>query len=211
MSLNKLLTVIAVPVLSCVCVSVYAAPDGSSGWYGGVSAGRSTNRFESSDFRSGVAGVSESSNEHDTAWKLYGGYKFNPTFGIEGGYTDLGKFNYNYLDGAGNAAQQNYKVDGFSLAGTATVPLGQGFSAFGKAGVFMSKASDSASGTAVGFNQLNGSHRVGTPLLGVGLQYDLDKTYALRAEYENFGRVGDQTGSGRANADLLSVGLNVKF
>lgn len=210
MSMKKVLPIIAAPLISFIGTSAHAAPE-DSGWYGGVSAGRSANRFETGDFSSGVAGVSESSDERATGWKLYGGYKFNQTFGIEGGYVNLGKFNYGYADGAGNAAQQSYKVNGFSLAGTATLPLGQGFSAFGKAGFFVSRAADSASGTAVGFTQLNGDHRVATPLLGVGLQYDLNKSYALRAEYENYGTVGNQAASGRAKADLLSVGLTFKF
>src|SRR5450759_108836 len=106
-SIVSRLTVLA--VLSGLALSASAA-DG--GWYGGLSLGRSTNRFNTADFASGIPGVSESQNQKDEAFKFFGGYQFNANFGLEGGYTDLGKFSYNY-SGATSAAS-TYKTHAWS-------------------------------------------------------------------------------------------------
>src|ERR1035437_3684757 len=68
------------------------------------------------------AGVGASKTDtKETSWKLYGGYQFNSTWGLELGYTDLGRF-------------RGSDIDSWSLAGTATLPLGERWSLRGKLG-----------------------------------------------------------------------------
>lgn len=205
------LTVVA--VLSGLALSASAA-DG--GWYGGLSLGRSTNRFNTADFASGIPGVSESQNQKDEAFKFFGGYQFNPNFGLEGGYTDLGKFSYNY-SGATSAAS-TYKTHAWSLAATGTAPLGQGFSLFGKLGLALTQAKDSISdpgnllaGVTTPALLGNSSHSRTAVMWGAGAEYAFNSRYSLRAEYEDYGRVGDSNSTGSAKDGLWSMGLKVNF
>jgi OmpA-OmpF porin, OOP family len=200
-------------VLSGLALSASAA-DG--GWYGGLSLGRSTNRFNTADFASGIPGVSESQNQKDEAYKFFAGYQFTPNFGLEGGYTDLGKFSYNYSGTTG--ASSNYKTHAWSLAATGTAPLGQGLSLFGKLGLALTQASDSISdpgGILAGAPNPallgNSSYNRTAVMWGAGMEYAFNSRYALRAEYEDYGRVGDASSTGSAKDGLWSMGLKVNF
>jgi OOP family OmpA-OmpF porin len=200
-------------VLSALALSASAA---DSGWFGGLSLGRSSNRFNTADFASRIPGVSESQNKTDTGYKFFAGYQLTPYFGLEGGYTDLGKFSYNY-SGA-TSATSTYKANAWSLAATGTAPLGQGFSLIGKLGFARTQAKDSIGdpgGLLMGVANpalLGNSTSSRTAFLwGGGLEYAFNRMYSLRAEYEDYGRVGDSNSTGSAKDGLWSVGLKVNF
>ena len=95
--------------------------------------------------------------------KLQLGYEFNPYFAIEGGYVDLGKFEYtsNYTsrmpdiiaDGmlitselVPDPAQRQMRAKGWNIAGVATLPLDDEWSLFGKVGILRARtqATDSS-------------------------------------------------------------------
>lgn len=205
--------VAATVALSALALSA-AAADG--GWYGGLGLGRSSNRFDIGNFSSGVAGVRESQHRNDSGFKVFGGYQFDPYFGVEGGYADLGKFSYDYS--GTTSATSHYKVHAWSLAATGTAPLGQGFSMFGKLGVALTHAADSlddSGGLLAGSSRAallgSGSHNRTSAMWGAGLEYAFNRTYSLRGEYEDYGWVGDQGNSGRARDAMWSVGLKMKF
>ncbi len=205
------LTVVA--VLSGLALSASAA-DG--GWYGGLSLGRSSNRFNTADFASRIPGLSESQNQKDEAYKFFAGYQFNSNFGLEGGYVDLGKFSYNYS--GTTSATSTYKTHAWSLAATGTAPLGQGFSLFGKLGLALTHANDSISdpgnllaGVTTAALLGNSSHNRTAVMWGAGAEYAFNSRYSLRAEYEDYGRVGDSNSTGAAKDGLWSMGLKVSF
>ncbi len=79
-----------------------------------------------------------------------------------------------------------------------TLPLGNGFSALGRVGVFSGKLDSS----------LAGSDRGTSYKVGAGLQYDFDPRLGVRGEWERYRF--DALG-GKSNADMVSVGLNYKF
>ena len=124
-----------------------------------------------------------------TGGKLYGGYSFTPNFGLEAGYARLGKF-----DGAAGSV----KADGFYADAVGTWPLGNGFSALGRVGLFSGKLDSSAGGDDRGT-----SYKV-----GAGVQYDFDKQLGVRGEWERYRF--DALGT-KSNADMYSVGLNYRF
>ncbi len=134
-----------------------------------------------------IGGVS--TDKSSTGGKLYGGYSFTPNFGIEAGYARLGKF---------DSAAGNVKADGYFADAVGTLPLGNGFSALGRVGVFNGKLKSS----------LDGSDRGTSYKVGAGVQYDFDPRLGIRGEWERyrFDALGD-----KSNADMYSVGLNYKF
>ena len=203
----------ATVMLAGLAVPAVAA---DTGWFGGLSVGRTRNSFDTSDFSSGLPGVSESQDSGKTGGKFFGGYNFNKYFGLEGAYTDLGTFSYNY-SGA-SSANANFKANAWSLAGVGTVPLGMGFSLFGKLGLARTHATESlndpgnllAASTTPALH-FNGSDNRTSALWGGGLEYAINPVYSLRAEYEDYGRVGDSSTTGSARDNMWSLGLKVNF
>ena len=130
-----------------------------------------------------------STDRKDTSYKLYGGYGFTPNLGVELGYANFGKF---------TSSAGSVKADGVYLDGVGTLPLGAGFSALGRVGVFNGKLDSSLAGSDRGTNFK----------VGAGLQYDFDKNTALRAEWERYRFDALDT---KANTDLYSIGVNYRF
>lgn len=135
----------------------------------------------------------------DIAYRIAGGYQFTPMWGTELSYGTYGK---TIITGFTQIA--DYKARGFQVDGTGTLPLGNNFSVTGKLGLARIKVQSSSS-----FGTENGSRT--TPVYGIGVQYELTKNVAARAQYENLGRVGEEATTGRLKLTLLSAGVMFKF
>jgi OOP family OmpA-OmpF porin len=131
------------------------------------------------------AGVGASKTDaHETSGKLYGGMQFNPAFGLELGYTDLGNYH-------------GSRVDSWSLAGTGTLPLGERWSLLGKLGAAWNRP------------HFNGASNHTDLLAGVGIGYSMTKNLGLRLEYEDFGKLSNiNTGN---NSKGRNIGLSLKY
>lgn len=68
--------------------------DYNSGWYMGGNIGMSTANIDEARITQNLINPSYSDDEHDIGYKLFGGYQFNKYFALEGGYFNLGKFDY---------------------------------------------------------------------------------------------------------------------
>lgn len=139
------------------------------------------------DWRDGVNGVQD--NSHGVAGKLYGGYQITPNFGVEGGYMALGHIDDSVSEARGH---------GVFLDAVGTLPVAPQWSLLGRAGIAhgdinTSFGDDTSSGLRV----------------GVGAQYDITPTVALRGEYEHnhFTNVFDN----KLNVDQYTVGVKVGF
>ena len=165
-----------------LCVSMLGA---AAAHAEGLSVGGSlaTSRWKGDD----IGGLS--TDKSSTGGKLYGGYSFTPNFGLEAGYATLGKF---------ESAAGSVKADGFYADAVGTLPLGNGFSALGRVGLFNGKLDSSLAGDDRGT-----SYKV-----GAGVQYDFDPKLGIRGEWERYRF--DALGT-KSNADMYSVGLNYKF
>jgi OOP family OmpA-OmpF porin len=187
-----------------------------TGWYGGVNLARSNLKLNGSDIDGVFAnqGVTSSSSidTHDTAWSLNLGYQFNPYFALEGGYVDFGKYD---LKGAVSAPAVDsidgrYKAYGYDLSAVGILPLQQGLSVYGKAGVFHSRSDLEASSS--GTVPVSGaSHWGNSGTFGVGAGYDFTKNVVGKLEWNRYLNVGDSSTTGRGDIDLYSVGVAYKF
>lgn len=70
-----------------------------------------------------------------TSFRLNLGWQFNDFFAFEGGYHSFGKFDKD-LDIGGILSDVRIEADGFTLGATASIPVGENFSLFGRAGAF---------------------------------------------------------------------------
>lgn len=131
------------------------------------------------------AGIGRSHTDTDEdSWKLYLGYQINPTWGVELGYTDLGEY-------------RGADVVSWSVAGTATLPIGDRWSLLGKLGVTRNDA------------DFVGAERKTSTLAGVGVGYAFLPNVGLRLEYEDYGKLAS-TGVGSDNKGR-NVAVSLKY
>lgn len=168
---------------SLVTLSVLASAGAhaQSGLYVGGSLGESRAKDDS--------GSLALSDRSATSGKLYGGYSFTPNLAIEVGRVRLGRFGGSTADAT---ARGNF-VDAVGAW-----PIGSGISALGRVGLFDGKVVQGGAAD-------NGS----SFKVGAGLQYDLNKTVALRGEWERYRF--DSFGGSTTKADQYTLGVNWKF
>jgi OOP family OmpA-OmpF porin len=182
------------------------------GWYVGGNVGRANaDDFDSNGFGivppAAVTGSSQ--DEHDTGYKLYGGYQFHRNFAAEFGYFNLGRYNYGFTT-AGGAFNGNTRFQGLNLDLVGTFPITDRFSAFARIGAAYTQArsSGAGAGTLAGVTA-SGTDRSWGAKGGLGLEYAFTPNLAVRGEWERY-RVEDGV-RGRGNIDMWSVGLVYRF
>ena len=204
-------------LISATSLSVYADSGDLAGWYGVGSVGRSSlensskNNIDSALTSAGASGLSSSLDKHDTAYKLQLGYQFTPNWAVEGGYVDLGKFDYR-ANFTGGSANGQAKATGWNIAGVGTYPINEQFSVFGKLGMIDAKVKENvfASGP-VGTASGSESATKWKANFGAGVTYNVSKNLGVRAELERFDKLGDNGKTGESNVNLLSLGVAYKF
>jgi len=194
--------------------SPFALAD-DSGWYGGFNIGQSRAKIDdvritSSLLGGGFATTSIVDDDRDTGYKLFGGYKVNKNFALEGGYFDLGRFGFTATTVPAGTLNGNIKLKGLNLDAVGILPINAKFSAFGRVGMNYAEANDSFSGTgAVRVTNTNPSKTELNYKLGLGIQYDFTEAFGMRAEAERY-RINDAVGN-KGDVDLFSLGLIYRF
>jgi OOP family OmpA-OmpF porin len=198
-----------------LCAAPHAAAQ--SGWYAGLTIGAS-NIVEGPNVVpvTGATAIVASSDERDPGVKVLAGYRFNRWFAAEGGYAYLGEFQFtNRVTAPTNGTYNaDLRVIGLVLDAVGMLPLGYGFTALAKVGVVGSEVrttrSISGNVTPAPNTEPNVSADEANLKYGLGLQYDLGKVAAVRAEWERFNKLGN-AGTGEFDIDLYSVGLMFRF
>lgn len=197
--MNKLIFAL---IAAAAAVGSAQAADQAVGPYVGV--GVATADHYNLAGTSGSVTSTSSTDGYKASGKIFAGYDFDQTWGVEAGYTDFRKSNYNYTLTQGSAAG-NAQADGhsFYVAGKATLPINEQFSAYGKLGAADNKSTLSSASTPA-FNISESK----TELYGaLGVQYKLNQKVALVAEYERYGKSKDFG----AKADVLTIGAKYAF
>lgn len=204
--------------LSLLTLALMATPFAMAdnlGWYGGANIGQSTANIDEARITSGLLGsglVAGPFNldERDGAYKIFGGYQFNPYFSVEAGYFDLGRFGFSTTTTPAGTLSGDIKIKGLNLDLVGTLPMTDKFSAFGRIGVTHARAQDSFVGSgAVNVLNPNPSSRDTNLKVGLGLQYAFTDALSLRAEIERY-RIDDAVGN-RGDVDMASLGLVYRF
>lgn len=185
------------------------------GWYGGANVGQARATIDDPRIRSGLAAGGLTVNnidhrDHDTGYKIFGGYQLNRNFSVEGGYFDLGNFGYTARTTPAGTVSGDMRVKGLNLDLVGTLPLSDRFSAFGRVGVNYAQTRDRFTGTgAAQIGNPNPSARGTNYKFGGGLQYAITDALSVRGELERY-RVKDGVGN-RGHIDMASVGLVYRF
>lgn len=138
----------------------------------------------------------------DNAWKAYVGYQFSPYFALEAGYVDLGSLDGDFSTGyseqgasISTSANIHGSITGVELVGILSAPLGDVFSVYAKAGVFVWQADLEGAAQAnanIGGFVANDSDSVddsdnGADLTwGGGARANLGRNVRVRADYAKY-------------------------
>ncbi|MES2184071.1 MAG: OmpA family protein [Pseudomonadota bacterium] len=205
--------------LGLAAVAAFATPvlAQDAPWYLGANVGRSSTAIDDGRIRSGLAGMGLatsgiSDRDHDTGYKLFGGYRFSKNIALEAGWFDLGRFGYTASTVPAGTLGGDIRVKGLNLDLVGTLPLTNRLSVLARAGITNARSDGrfGATGAArVPYASTNPSQRATNYKFGAGLAYDFSDTLGMRVEAERF-RISDAVGN-KGNIDLLSVGLVYRF
>lgn len=197
--MNKLIFAL---IAAVAAVGSAQAADQAAGPYVGVGVA-SAAHYDLAGATGAMTSASTTSR-YKASGKIFGGYDFNQTWGVEAGYTDIRKSDYNYtLSDGTTTGTAKAGGNAFYVAGKATLPINAQFSAYGKLGVTDNQRTLSDANTAA-FN----TSQSNTELYGaVGVQYKLNQQVAVVAEYERYGKSKDFG----AKANVLTVGAKYAF
>lgn len=188
-----------------------------TGFYIGGNAGQSRVSVDTAGINAtviavgGVATAVTTADETDTGFKVFGGYRFHRNFAVEGGYFNLGRFEFTSVTtGPAVTVPGRAKNDnGFNLDVVGIVPFSDNFSLFGRAGVQTSKTS--ISGAPAGGFAFSSSETKTSFKGGAGLQFDFTRNFGARLEWERYRVPGGYSLIGKQNVDLFSLGLVLSF
>jgi len=176
-----------------------AAPAQDGGWYVGLGIGRA----RSGDGCTGAAPPGITCDDKDTTWKIFGGYEINQYLGVELGLVDLGERPASVTGvGAGTA---KFRI--FETLVVGTLPIGERFSVYGKAGIFQWDADYSfPAGTAGGADSQGKDYTY-----GLGVRYHFTRNAALRLEAQRYKKVGEASMTGQFDVDVFALGVLFRF
>ncbi len=206
----------ALTLLSLAAMSTCAVAQDAN-WYMGANIGQAKATIDDARINSSLLGAGFSSttiadDDRDTAYKVFGGYQINPNFAIEGGYFNLGRFGYTANTVPAGSLIGDVKVQGINLDLVGTLPITERISVLGRVGAHYDEANGSyrTTGAAQAFNfNPNPSTRETNLKVGLGLQYAITESLALRTEIERY-RINDAIDN-RGDVDTVSVGLVYRF
>ena len=203
-------------LVGCAVMNTQFAIAADSGWIGGLSIGQSNAKIDNDRITNqllgaGFTSATISDDSDDTAFKIFGGYKFNKNFALEGGYFNLGQFGYTATTVPAGTLSGTIKLKGLNLDAVGILPITEKFSAFGRVGVNYAEAKDnfSSSGAVATPTDPSPSKRDANYKAGLGLQYDLTETVGLRGEWERY-RINDAVGND-GDINMYSLGVVVMF
>ena len=174
-------TLLALAAGSLVSMGAQAAVSYGNGYTGQPYVGVKVGQFD----------LDYAGTDKPTAYGIYGGYNFDPNFGIEAEYV-----------GSDDADYYNGDIDAKSYGAYGTYRYqfpNTGLYAKGKLGVAKTKVEGNFLAKDLERKTLSNSD---TSLAGgVGLGYSVNPNFSVEAEYDKLG----------SDADLMTVGAQLKF
>jgi OOP family OmpA-OmpF porin len=186
-----------------------------AGWYAGFNAGQSRAKIDDARITDGLLDdglttTSITNDERHFGFKAYGGYEFNRYFSLESGYFDLGRFGFTADTVPAGSLRGNVKLNGVNFDAVGSVPIGEKFSLFARAGLNYADAKDSFAGTgSVGVIDPSPHKWAPNYKFGFGAEYDFNRVVGMRIEAERY-RIDDAVGD-KGDVDLYSAGLVFRF
>lgn len=190
----------------------------NSGWYIGGGLGSTKAKFVDSDFGTFATGT-RTADDDDIGSRFFGGYRLSPNLALEGSLAFLGSYKQRYTNGA-QISVYDYNASALTFALAGHVPVAPGFSLLGRIGVAFTAAEmrlrrDGGNATPPfcpdSWWYSNCSSQSTNVYWGLGAQFDIAPRWSLRLDYDNYGEVGEEFESGRADIEAVSVSFVWRF
>ncbi len=197
-----------------ITLSPLARADNSA-WYAGFNVGQAQAKIDDGRISKGLLSdgfttTSISDDDRHVGFKVFGGYEFNRYFALEAGYFDLGRFGFTADTTPSGTLRGDIKIKGVNADLVASLPVGERFSLFARAGLIYAEAKDSFVGTgAVAVIRSEPHKRDPNYKFGLGARYNFSRSVGMRVEAERY-RINDAVGN-TGDVDLYSVGLVFRF
>lgn len=174
--------------------TLFAASASAEGWYVGADVGRSST--------GNILPTMAMTKSTDTVGGVFAGYQFTQNWGVEGFYTQGGKFSA--IGGGAYADGKTKDIYGLDLVGT--LPLADAFSVYGRVGYANTKTSVSSVPAGV-----TGTNR-SAATYGLGGEYDITPQVGLRLGWDRYGASVSSVGfTNNFNVHVWSLGILYKF
>jgi outer membrane protein OmpA-like peptidoglycan-associated protein len=181
--MKRLLTATILGLVGSVAVA-----DDEAHWNAGLAAAFANYEFENGQVE-----------DNSTGFKLFGGYRFNQWFGLEGAYHNFGDFEED-INAALPFGNADVAIDGFAGSALVYLPVGgEELDVFAKAGYF---AFDQEATVFPDENPTVTSNSPSGLLAGLGARLAISEQFGLRAEGEWY-NVDD--------GDLWSLNLGLEY
>jgi opacity protein-like surface antigen len=171
---NAFTAVLAVAALAAAATA--SAQGNEAGFYAGAGVGTFNLDI---DEPGDVGGAFDRYSSDDTAWKAFVGWRMNPYLAFEGAYVNLGSPD----DTLAPDTKLTVETDGFAPYVVGTLPIGDWFEVFAKAGYYWYDV-DARLSTPLGSTSDTTSDEAFTWSAGVGL--NVFERINVRLEYEQF-------------------------
>lgn len=191
-----------------------------TGWYIGGGLGSTKADFVSGDFASGtIATGTRTSDDDDVGSRFFGGYRLSPNLAVEGTLAFLGSYKHRYND-SGNIAVYDYNASALTVALAGNLPVAGGFSLNGRFGIAFTATELRLRRDNVNANPpvcpdswwySECSSQSTNLYWGLGAQFDVDRRWGIRLDYDNYGEVGEEFETGRADIETVSVNFVWRF
>ncbi|MDJ0700974.1 MAG: outer membrane beta-barrel protein [Woeseiaceae bacterium] len=189
-----------------LAVVLAAVPAGQtraeSPWYVGAAIGEANADYSAGDLTSDLGSLGwtitdVSTNDSDTAWKVYGGFMFNENFAVELGFVELGEVKTRYTTNippsdvdsilSDTYAVHPYLGNGWVAAGVYSLPFADEQWAFlARAGAFFWKADIDVAVLSGATGSVSGDDS-GTDLMyGIGLEWKAGESFSITGEWERY-------------------------
>jgi OOP family OmpA-OmpF porin len=188
-------------LVAALLAAANAGAQDSRGGYMGASIGQAYYKHTCEGAPAGI-----SCNNNDTAWRVFGGYQFKPSFAIELGFHTLGSV---AAEGKGPATvTQTAEVRAVDVVYVGSWAMSNRLALITKLGFYFGKLQVAATpaGTSRGWE----SRSTNDITYGLGVGYQLTDHADFRLEWQHFGHFG--TGSSpELDIHLFSLGAVYRF
>jgi len=195
--------------------STQAIAQNAGHFYGGAGAGQSQSKINDNQINNALVGTSGtttsiSHDDTDAAYKVFGGYQFNPYFGLEAGYFNLGQFGFKSTTTPTGTLDGRMKVDGVNIDMVGTLPVNDQLSLLGRLGMHNARTRDTFTSTgAVVVSDPTREITEKNYKAGFGFAYKFSPSMSLRGELERY-RINDAMGN-KGNVNVASLSLVFPF
>lgn len=185
------------------CSASPAFADNSSTYYAAIDLGSAAYTNTSTTLSAnGIA------FQNPGAVSISGGYNVSSNYAVEAGYAKFGHSLINSTYGAGLTSSETLDASSLYVAAVGSYHINEIFSLFGKLGLGYNRLSYGYSSN-YGFSRASSGNNANL-MYGIGAQYNISKSFGIRAQYENLGNINTTSGQ-NIEMSMASIGIAYTF